>query len=190
MISAFNLSSRDNGSESDPYLILNLGGKSYNEQSIYQENQPNPEFFKYYDFEATMPGCAPLVITVMDYDDLFGDDSIGTTSIDLEDRFFSAEWQSLKNKPIEFRNLYHPSASISQGTVKMWVEIHPTIVPMSEVQVWNVTPKPAEDFEVRVVVFDTLDILAMDFEGTSDVYCRAFFDSKDQTKETDTHYRC
>lgn len=30
----------------------------------------------------------------------------------------------------------------------------------------------------------------MDFEGTSDVYCRVFFDSREQTKETDTHYRC
>lgn len=30
----------------------------------------------------------------------------------------------------------------------------------------------------------------MDFEGTSDVYCRAFFDSKQDAKETDTHYRC
>ena len=30
----------------------------------------------------------------------------------------------------------------------------------------------------------------MDAEGTSDVFIRAFFDSKEQTKETDTHFRC
>ena len=30
----------------------------------------------------------------------------------------------------------------------------------------------------------------MDIEGVSDVYCRAFFDSKEDAKETDTHYRC
>jgi hypothetical protein len=30
----------------------------------------------------------------------------------------------------------------------------------------------------------------MDSEGTSDVYCRGFFDSREQSKETDTHYRC
>lgn len=30
----------------------------------------------------------------------------------------------------------------------------------------------------------------MDDEGTSDVYCRAFFDSRNDAKETDTHYRC
>lgn len=30
----------------------------------------------------------------------------------------------------------------------------------------------------------------MDDEGTSDVYIRGFFDSRDETKETDTHFRC
>jgi hypothetical protein len=29
----------------------------------------------------------------------------------------------------------------------------------------------------------------MDFEGTSDVFCRGFFDSKEDVQETDTHYR-
>lgn len=128
-LSAFNLSSRDNGSESDPYLILNVGGKTYNERDIYQLDNPNPEFHKYYDFEAVFPGTAPLVISVMDFDDIFGDDLIGKTVIDLEDRFFSPEWQSIKHKPIEYRSLYHPATSISQGTIKLWVEINPTTIP-------------------------------------------------------------
>jgi Ca2+-dependent lipid-binding protein len=92
VISAFNLSSRDNGGDSDPYLILTCGAREYNERRNYQENEPNPEFYKSYEFEGQFPGCAPLVIKVMDYDDIFGDDSIGTTSIDLEDRYFSPEW--------------------------------------------------------------------------------------------------
>jgi hypothetical protein len=40
---------------------------------------------------------------VFDYDEIFGDDLIGTTIIDLEDRYFTMEWQSLKEKPIEYR---------------------------------------------------------------------------------------
>lgn len=35
MISAYDLASRDNGSFSDPYLIINLGNKTYNERSSY-----------------------------------------------------------------------------------------------------------------------------------------------------------
>lgn len=78
MIDAFNLSSRDNGSESDPYLILSCGsGLTYNERSNYQLDEPNPKFHKHYDFEGTFPGCAPLEIKVMDFDDIFGDDLIG-----------------------------------------------------------------------------------------------------------------
>ena len=103
IIDAFNLSSRDNGSESDPYLILNCGNRTYNEKENYQQDQPNPEFYKCYQFEGTFPGTAPLVIKLMDFDDIFGDDLIGETVIDLEDRYFSSEWQCIKNKPIEYR---------------------------------------------------------------------------------------
>lgn len=59
----------------------------------------------------------------MDYDDLFGDDLIGTTSIDLDDRFFSGDWQALDEKPIEYRQIYHPSTKLSQGVVTMWLDI-------------------------------------------------------------------
>jgi Ca2+-dependent lipid-binding protein len=83
----------------------------------------------------------------------------------------------------------HPSSSISQGQLKLWINIIPTVVPLNTVQHFDIRPKPAEDFEVRVVVFDTQDVKALDVEGTSDVYTRVFFESKD-AKETDTHYRC
>jgi C2 domain len=153
-------------------------------------DNPNPDFNKYYDFEATFPGCPPLVVEAVDYDDIFGDDVIGTTNCDLEDRFFSPEWQSLKNKPVEYRQLYHHSSAVSQGVFKMWIEIHPTSIPANEIPVYDLTPRPIEDFEVRVVIWDTIDIPCMDVEGTSDIYCRGFFDSKEETHETDTHYRC
>jgi len=72
----------------------------------------------------------------------------------------------------------------------MWVEIHPTAIPMSEVPLYNLTAKPLEDFEVRVCVWNTKELVANDIEGCSDAYVRAFFDSNEETKETDTHYRC
>lgn len=59
-ISAFNLSSRDNGSPSDPYLVLKCNDKKYDERDNYQLDEPNPKFNKFYDFEGTFPGCAPL----------------------------------------------------------------------------------------------------------------------------------
>lgn len=93
MISAYDLSAKDNDSPSDPYLVITLGDKNYNECENYQLDEANPNFHKMYDFEAYFPGCPLLVIKVFDYDELFGDDLIGETKIDLEDRFFSSDWQ-------------------------------------------------------------------------------------------------
>lgn len=107
MISAFDLASRDIGSASDPYLYITLGNKVYNDRSNYQDDEPNPDFYKMFEFEANFPGCPMLNLAVYDYDDLFGDDLIGETKIDLEDRFFSPEWQALLHKPVEYRQLYH-----------------------------------------------------------------------------------
>mmetsp|Transcript_30279 Transcript_30279/g.29598 ORF Transcript_30279/g.29598 Transcript_30279/m.29598 type:complete len:175 (-) Transcript_30279:121-645(-) len=70
----------------------------------------------------------------------------------------------------------------------MWLELNPT-TKATEDKVYDILPRPVKDYEVRVVVWDTKDIVAMDWEGTSDLYVRAFFDSND-AKETDTHFRC
>jgi hypothetical protein len=72
----------------------------------------------------------------------------------------------------------------------MWIEIHSLNMPLNEIPVWNIKPQPPEEFEVRVCIFNTSDVICTDVEGVSDVYCRAFFDSREDAKETDTHYRC
>jgi hypothetical protein len=126
VVSAYDLAKRDIGSDSDPYLKLTLGNKVIAERDEYQLDEPNPDFFKVYDFEAVFPGCPMLNLAVYDFDDLFGDDLIGDSNIDLEDRFFSPEWNAIKDKPVEYRQIYHSSSSISQGVVKCWIEIIPT----------------------------------------------------------------
>ena len=108
MISAFDLSSRDLGSPSDPFLVLECNNQVINERENYQLDEPCHEFYKVYDFYGTFPGSTSMKIQIWDYDAIFGDELIGTTLIDLEDRFFSIEWNSLEEKPIEYRQLFHP----------------------------------------------------------------------------------
>jgi len=60
----------------------------------------------------------------------------------------------------------------------MWVNIIPTSVANENIK-YDIAQRPPEEFEVRVCVYDTLDIKAMDDEGTSDVFIRSFFDSKE-----------
>jgi hypothetical protein len=68
-----------------------------------------------YEFNVEFPGASNIIIEAWDYDDLFGDDIIGHTYIDLDDRYFSPEWKLLKEKPIEYRQLYHKGTLKSQG---------------------------------------------------------------------------
>ena len=95
VISGYDFASRDNGSASDPYLIINCNNTTFNERDNYLLDEANPDFYKKYEMEGKFPGTSPLKIEAMDYDAIFGDEVIGTTLIDLEDRFFSMEWQNL-----------------------------------------------------------------------------------------------
>jgi len=179
-IEAFDLSPRDVGSPSDPYLIIKCNNKTYNERKNYQLDEPNPKFHKCYDFEGIFPGCSPLTIDCMDYDTLFGDELIGTTVVDLEDRYFSIEWSTLREKPIEFRQIYHESTSLSQGVIKMWVEINAANIPLAEQKKWDITPKPPVPIEVRICILNCKGIPMMDFEGTSDVFFKGYFNSSEE----------
>ena len=53
-----------------------------------------------------------IEIHAYDYDDFFGDSLIGSTYIDVDDRFFSQGWQSLTHKPIEYRELRIPTSGL------------------------------------------------------------------------------
>ena len=57
MISGYDLASRDIGGFSDPYLILTVGDKKFNERDKHALDQPHPDFHKHFDFEQTFPGC-------------------------------------------------------------------------------------------------------------------------------------
>ena len=83
--------------------MISLGDEVKNDRENYLLDEPNPKFNKYFEFKGSFPGMPGLVIEAYDYDDLFGDDLIGKTVIDLDDRFFSGDWQALDEKPIEYR---------------------------------------------------------------------------------------
>ena len=123
ILEGFDLASRDIGSFSDPYFKVTLGKTVVHNSARYQLDEPNPRFNECIELIATFPGADPLIIQTYDYDFLFGDDLIGTTIIDLDDRWFCPEWKSLEYKPIEYRELYHKSTSLAQGTILCWVDI-------------------------------------------------------------------
>jgi Ca2+-dependent lipid-binding protein len=135
-----------------------------------------------------LPGDGMLKIDVWDYDPLFSDELIGTTVIDIEDRFFDNKWQNLTQKPIERRNLYHPDLEGPQGWISMWVEVFEK-KDRARVHTWDISPPPIVELEMRLIVWETEDTVVGDVEGMSDYYVTAFIDNNSK-QSTDVHFRC
>ena len=97
------LTKKDTVSESDPYIVIKLGNEiKVNEKKNYQENQI---VIGINIILTELPENGILTLQVYD-DQVFKDELIGETIIDLKDRFFENEWKYIKNKPIETRQLY------------------------------------------------------------------------------------
>jgi len=70
----------------------------------------------------------------------------------------------------------------------MWAEIIPTNTDIRTLETYDISPKPTDEYEIRVVVFDTKELKMMDIEGTTDGFVKCFFNPSN-AKETDTHFR-
>jgi Ca2+-dependent lipid-binding protein len=93
---------------SDPFLIIKLGSKAITDKESLRPKTNNPGFFRSYDIPTTIPGDATLTIEVWDDDGFDFPDMIGSTKIDIENRYFNKEWidKYPAKKPIEERTLF------------------------------------------------------------------------------------
>jgi hypothetical protein len=51
MLNGLQFASRDIGGASDPYLVITIGERTINNREKYILDEPNPDFFEFYDFE-------------------------------------------------------------------------------------------------------------------------------------------
>ena len=125
VIRAQNLQPKDFNGLADPYLVLSLGGNIIKDRKNKQEKTLNPEIFKRFDFETSLPGPSSLKIQVFDANEYTSDKIIGETSIDLEDRWFHPKWTEIpiKTKPLEFRSLFTKGTATTQGLAMLWLDI-------------------------------------------------------------------
>ncbi|XP_015214984.2 fer-1-like protein 6 isoform X2 [Lepisosteus oculatus] len=89
IVAAFNLHPADPDGKSDPYIVLRLGKTEIKDRDNYIPKQLNPIFGRSFEIQATFPMESLLSILIYDYDMVGGDDLIGETKIDLENRFYS-----------------------------------------------------------------------------------------------------
>ena len=57
----------------------------------------------------------------------------------------------------------------------MWLDIEQTSKSSGGGKVWEIAAESAITYEVRIAVYGARNVPAMDIEGTSDAYIRAFF---------------
>ena len=183
------LAKKDLLSESDPYIKIYLNDKlMVNEKKNHQNDMKNCKWYKYYDITGEMPGSSSLKIEVLDYDDVLSDDLIGSTIIDLEDRYFNCDWQDLVEKPVEVRPLLHSDLNGAQGQIYLWLEIFDASEKSAKIP-WKISPEPIIEMQVRFIVWETEDMEMMDIEDTSDLYVISYF-NQNEIHKTDTHFRC
>ena len=137
-------------------------------------------------------GSSQLRIDVYDHDTVFSDDLIGSTCIDLEDRWFSPSWQQLKKKPLEHRPLYRMKNGPAQGTLEVWLDILSSAEARTN-PICRIAPSPPEKFELRLIIWKTENVAAHDgITNQNDLFVRAKLQRSGfatVTLETDTHYR-
>ncbi|KAF3843460.1 hypothetical protein F7725_002309 [Dissostichus mawsoni] len=79
----------DPDGKSDPYIVLRLGKNEIKDRDNYIPKQLNPVFGSSFEMQASFPQESLLSVVIYDYDMVGGDDLIGETRIDLENRFYS-----------------------------------------------------------------------------------------------------
>ncbi|XP_056245789.1 fer-1-like protein 6 [Seriola aureovittata] len=89
IVSASNLHPADSDGKADPYIVVRLGKNEIKDRDNYIPKQLNPVFGRSFEMQATFPQESLLSVLIYDYDLVGGDDLIGETRIDLENRFYS-----------------------------------------------------------------------------------------------------
>jgi hypothetical protein len=134
----------------------------------------------------TIPGTAMLRIEI--WEKTLGFDSLlGYTNVDLEQRVFSTNWQQLDKKPVEKRNIENDLYG-SRGKLEMWIDI---INPKSKEPMTVIFPKIQLEYELRVIIWDTIDCVHKDtIRKSNDLYARGNVMRGDTFQESDTHWIC
>ena len=68
---------------------MKIGNREMSNKKDFIPNELNPVFGTMFELKVVLPFDRKLTVTIMDHDLLSADDLIGSTDIDLENRFLS-----------------------------------------------------------------------------------------------------
>jgi len=146
----------------DPYLAYRLGSSVVvSMRNMAQFNTNTPSFYRVEERDVVMPSESRLQVDMFDYQDALGETIngeklIGSTVIDLEDRWHSEKWRECMDKrqqvPTENRPLINPHLDGQNcGSIEMWVEMLES-VSASDKKPSPLQQPPAMEIEIRLVI--------------------------------------
>jgi len=222
ILKASNLPAKNVNNRSDPYLFLKLGDKVIDDRNNHLVDEGKEVgFYKCFKFPARLPGPSKLEITIKDWEYLgpVYDSLIGTTVIDLEDRFYHNDWRTGnlwkplpdpftrqlskedkkgeerikiygRNTPYENRQLWSPGSKNGQGSLKLWIDIF-SKEEISKYPEFDITPPPPKPFELRVIIWKTRNwTMAGDImTSMTDLFFKVKLGPENDWQNTDTHLR-
>jgi hypothetical protein len=187
----------------DPYFDTQLGGEiNISGRNNFIANSCQPGFYRLEERDVSMPNESRLELTMKCYEELgLGDPIIGSTVIDLEDRWHSTQWRAKMdqdNVAIENRALWRRGIAETGGTVEMWIELVDSFK-ASEQPPSVLRAPPPNEIEMRLVIWGTKDIKLVDGKSTDVMFrvsldCSAYSETRPgaypRTQDTDVHYGC
>ncbi|CAJ1448425.1 unnamed protein product [Effrenium voratum] len=173
----------------DPYLAYKLGTNILvSMRNMAQFNTNVPSFYRVEERDIVMPQEGRLQVDLFDYQDAFGETIngeklIGSTVVDLEDRWHSNAWKDAMDRrqqiPTENRALINPQLSGQNcGSIEMWVEMIDS-VRASDIKASELRKPPAMEIEVRLVIRTCKNVKLMDgtktdVKVTVDLECKEY----------------
>ena len=168
LLKAYNLPPMDLNGSCDSYPVVEMGETKFDDKEALIEAHLNPNYYSSYEIPASLPGNGDLKISIYDYDKIGLNDLVGSTQIDIENRWFNQEWRSYALKPVERRTLHLPGSSMSQGKVELWVDVY-TPNEAKTLPMIDIKPPAPEEFELRMIIWETKDIPMKTKDGESKI---------------------
>jgi hypothetical protein len=183
----------DNFSKNDGYINLLLDNRSLKGTRVIPDNN-QPRFMERFEITCSLQDSSLLEVQFWD-EDVFSDDFIGSTKIELLCRYNDKRMRGRDDNPIEIRVLTD-TAGNQTGIVMMWIDFFDKIAGGQLVTLaghpgipYAIEPRPLTSLYLRGVVWDLLNMPITDISGAADYLVDISIPAFNISQRTDIHLR-
>jgi len=187
------------GQFASPYLAFQLGRTTnVSIKNMVRPDTNTPDYYHFEERDIQLPYDGRLEVSLLDMDEMgmTGDPLIGSTVVDLEERWHSRKWKVFNFSqvvPIESRPLFDSQArGKTRGSLEMWVEMIET-TKASDIKPSDIRRPPDLEMEVRMVIWGATGVPAIKDDYScvkisTMLDCKEYNGYYDKVQETDVHF--